>query len=248
MRNIMLSGTIALACLAVDMVYMTRIAAAGGATIKPFTATVHVVRFTSSGAADHQETYLVAFRSDGSTVTDYHHTLSTGQTVEVKVIEDSATNRKTAVDYATESTTTYPLPSNFLAGLAKQSSTCRTIAAPVKEPILGYTVVLVHDGHTYGNGARNVHDQWEAPDLNCFALRTIDYATRQPGQKGPHNEVEVTSIVAGEPNSALFSIPQSFVERSPSDRHAEFERRFGIPAPLPPQADEVYNLGHNRLR
>jgi hypothetical protein len=248
MRKILVSATIALACLAIALFYRTRSAAAGSVIINPFTAALHEVRFTSTGAADHEETYVVAYRSDGSSVTDYHRTLGTGQTVEIKVVQDPATRRKTAVDYASESTTTYSLPSNYLAELAKQSSACRTISAPAEEPILGYSVVLVHDGHTYGNGASNVNDRWEAPELNCFALRSVDYATRQPGQKGPHNEVAVTNIVVGEPNLALFSIPEHFVERSPSERHAEFERRFGIPAPLPSQADEVYNAGRDNRK
>jgi hypothetical protein len=101
--------------------------------------------------------------------------------------------------------------------------------------------VLVHAGHTYGNGASNQHDRWEAPTLNCFALRQIDAATVIPPQKGPHNVEEATSVVLGEPDATLFFVPQNFLERSPSERHAEFERLYGVAAPTPPAADEFYN-------
>lgn len=113
-------------------------------------------------------------------------------------------------------------------------------SASTEQLILGYRVVLVHDGRTYGNGASNRHDRWEAPDLNCFPLRSVDFATRQAGVKAPHNEAEVINVTFGEPDPALFSIPEKFVERSPSERHAEFERKFGMRAPTPPQADQEY--------
>jgi len=241
MRRVMSLGIIALGCVGLAVVYMTRqVAANGSGIVKPFTAAVNEVKFNSNGVAGHKETYVVAFRADGSNVTDYHRTLSNGQTTEVKMVEDVKNGRRVAVDYATESTSTYLLPSNYSAMMAKQASACSATAASSEPPILGYRVVLVHDGHTYGNGASNVNDHWKAPELNCFALRRVEFATRKPGESAPHNEAEVANIVLGEPDPTLFSIPQNFVERSPSERHAEFERRFGLRAPTPPQADDVY--------
>lgn len=246
MRRVVPLG-IVLGCVGLAVVYATRQVAAGGSEyVKPFTATFHEVKFHSDGGAGHEETYTVAFRADGSNVTDHYRRLSNGQTVEVKVIEDISSGRRVTVDYATESTSTYPLPSNYLTMLAKQASACSGGQASSEPPILGYQVVLVHDGHTYGNGASNVHDRWEAPALNCFALRTVDFKTEKPGEKAPHNEAEVTNIILGEPDPTLFSIPQNFGERSPSQRHAEFERRFGLRAPTPPQADQVYFSGQQR--
>ena len=241
MRRVAILGIIALAGVGLAVVYMTRqVAANGSGIVKPFTATVKEVKFNSSGVAGHEETYVVAYRADGSNVTDYHRTLSNGQTTEVKLVEDVMSGRRIAVDYATESTSTYPLPSNYSAMKVEQASACSATAASNEPPILGFQVVLVHDGHLYGNGAANVRDRWEAPELNCFALRSVEFATKKPGESAPHNEGEVTKIVLGEPDPTLFSIPQNFVERSPSQRHAEFEKRFGLHAPTPPQADDVY--------
>jgi hypothetical protein len=53
-------------------------------------------------------------------------------------------------------------------------------------------------------------------------------------------------FVLGEPDPTLFSTPQNFVERSPSERHAEFQRRFGLRASTPPQADPVYFSGQQK--
>jgi hypothetical protein len=241
MRRVAILGIVALGCVGLAVVYTTRqVAATGSGIVKPFTATVNEVKFNSNGVASHKETYLVGFRADGSNMTDYHRTLSTGQATEVKMVEDVKSGRRVAVDYATESTSTYPLPSNYSAVIAKQASACGAAAGSSEPLILGYHVVLVHDAHTYGNGASNMRDHWEAPELNCFALRSVEFATKRPGENAPHNEAEVTNITLGEPDPTLFSIPQNFVERSPSERHAEFERRFGLHAPTPPQADDVY--------
>ncbi|HLW84859.1 MAG TPA: hypothetical protein VKR60_06545 [Candidatus Sulfotelmatobacter sp.] len=248
MRGVVGLGIIALGCVGLAVVCMTRQVAANElGTVKPFTATVSEVKFNSNGVARHRETYVVGFRADGSNVTDYHRTLPNGQTSEVKMVEDVKAGRRVAVDYPTESTSTYPLPSNYSAMMARLASACGANAASNEPPILGYQVVLVHEGHTYGNGASNVRDHWEAPALNCFALRSVEFATRKPGESAPHNEAEVTNILLGEPDPTLFSIPQTFVERSPSERHAEFERRFGLHAPTPPQADDVYFSSRQKM-
>lgn len=249
MRRVVILVGVAAMCVCLSVIYMTlRVAAGASVTFKPFTATVHETKFYPNGGAAREETYTVAFRPDGSNVTDYHRRLSTGQTTEVKLIEDVIGGRRVAVDYATESTSTYPLPSNYSAIMAKQATACGNSSSSREPAILGYQVVLIHDGHKFGNGARNVRDLWEAPALNCFALRSVAFATKQPGEKAPHNEAEAIEIVLGEPNSALFSIPQNFVERSPSERHAEFEQRFGLPAATPPNADQVYNSSRDKLK
>lgn len=248
MRNTMILGIIVVVCFGLATFHMTRQVAASGPPIpKPFTASVHEVRFRADGVAAHEETYIVAFRADGSNVTDYHHILRNGETTEIRMIADVSSGHRVAVDYATQSTSTYPLESRYATLMAEQASACKAVGES-GEPVLGYQVVLVHDGHTYANGMRNVHDRWEAPALNCFALRSVDFATRRPGTQAPHNEAEATNIILGEPDPTLFSIPQNFVERSPSERHAEFERRFGMSAPTPPQADEEYFSSRQRLR
>lgn len=251
MRRVVILGIMSLVCVGLTTLYTSRRADANGTeTIKPFTAILHEVRFRSNGEAAYEEDYTVAFRSDGSSVNDYHRKLPTGQTVEVKVVEDFGRTQRVAVDYATESTSTYPLPSNYSAMTAKQASACNGAAgvSSNQPPILGFKVVLLHESHTYGNGKSNMHDRWEAPALNCFALRRVDFASRKAGEKPPHNEVVATKIVLGEPDPVLFSIPTNFVERSPSERHAEFEHRFGMRAPTPPDADEVYTSARQRSR
>jgi hypothetical protein len=251
MKKIATFGLIAFVSIGTTALYTARrVVATGSVTLKPFTATVREVKFLPNGSQGHEETYTVAFRTDGSNVTDYHHLLSNGETTHVKVVEDMQIGHRIAVDYATESTSTYPLPTNYATIMEKEASRCTVgIVSKGESPIfLGYQVVLVHAGTIYKNGASNVRDRWEAPALNCFPLRRFDSRTGKPGEAAPHNEVQVTNIVLGEPDATLFSIPQNFVERSPSERHAEFQRRYGMSAPTPPQVDEVYNSGRQMLR
>jgi hypothetical protein len=248
MKRIVTFGIVAVVAIGLAVVYARQVNATDAVTLKPFTATFREVMFHANGIRMHHETYLVAFRSDGSNVTDYHHVLTPGQTTHVKVVEDIQSGRRIAVDYATESTPTYPLPANYPTVLAREASQCASATSPNQSPILGYQVVLVHAGTAYKNGASNVRDRWEAVDLNCFPLRRFDSRTGKPGEPAPHNEVQVTNITLGEPDPALFSMPQDFVERSPSERHAEFQRRYGKFAPTPPQADEVYNSGRQTMR
>ncbi|MGD1082777.1 MAG: hypothetical protein ABR881_31060 [Candidatus Sulfotelmatobacter sp.] len=249
MRSIVLGG-IGIVFVGLASLYTARQVAAGRSEIvKAFTATVKETKFRPDGGGRREETYTVAFRGDGSSVVDHHHTLPNGQTVEVKMVEDMNSGRKVAVDYATESTSTYPLPSDYAATVARRASACTSVKDSGGSTILGYEVVLVHEGRTFANGAANVHERWEAPALNCFALRTIDSPPERSGvAKVPHNETEIVKVALGEPDPALFSIPKDFVERSPSERHAEFERRFGLRAPTPPDADKVYDSGRERLK
>jgi hypothetical protein len=248
MRERLVFWIVGVACVCATVFYgIHKVAASEPVSFRAFTATVHETKFNHEGVARDQESHTVAFRSDGSSASDRHHTLPNGEDTEVRVVTDVHGGRQVVVDYATESTSTYPVDSSYATLLAKQADNCK-VAPRSSETILGYDVVLVHAGNKYGNGMSNVHDRWEAPALDCFALRTLDFATRSPGTPAPHNEAEVTNILLGEPDSSLFAIPQHFVERSPSQRHAEFHRRFGLEAPTPKEADDIYFAAHKGLR
>ena len=237
-KSVLLFASLGILCLLAPPAAKPSASAADSA-VKPFTATVHRLQYRANGSLAHEEAYTVAYRSNGSKVSDFHRTLPNGQTVEIKEIVDVSGGRQVTVDYATQSVSTYAIQPGYLPVLKRRMSSCAGgVSGP--ETILGYPVVLVHAGHTYGNGASNVHDRWEAPSLNCFALRQIDAMTALPPNKAPHNEEEVTNIALGEPDSSLFSVPENFVERSPSQRHAEFERLYGAAAPTPPVADQSY--------
>lgn len=237
-KPVLLFASLVMLCL-LELPAAKPSASAADSPVKPFTATVHRFQYRANGSLAHEETYTVAYRSDGSKVSDFHRTLPNGEMVEMKEIADVSGGREITVDYATHSISTYAIQPGYLPVLKQRMSSCLG-GVSAQQTILGYPVVLVHAGHTYGNGASNVHDRWEAPSLNCFALRQIDAMTALPPNKAPHNEEEVTNIALGEPDPSLFSVPENFVERSPSQRHAEFERLYGVAAPTPAVADQYY--------
>jgi hypothetical protein len=235
-RSVLVGSTLA---LGLTTFLVTREIVANASTeLKAFTARVHEVHYGSSGRVGRDETYTVAFRADGSSVKDSRRQLAVGRGYEIRSVTDVAGLRRMVVDYATNSTTTYGLLPSYAATLRNAASSCDT--KPVEEAtILGYAVVHTTTVHTFPgiNPESAVKlERWEAPALNCFALReVVTFGTR-----GAHNETTVLSVIPGEPDPTLFSVPSDFIERAPSPRHVEFQRRFGVNPPDPPAADAAY--------
>lgn len=233
---------VVVAVVSVSTIYRTKYATASASTaVTPFTATVDESHFKSDGTFSRVETFTVAFRTDGSFMRMVHRALPNGGEFEIKEVVDRASGNRTVVDYATRSLTTYPIRGSDARYFSDVSSACVNDKQGERSSILGYEVVLRHEGKTDNDGATRIADRWESPALNCFPLREIITPPAKAGVKVPHNERQVTKVVAGEPDASLFGIPQDFVERSPSQRQTEFERLYGTAMPpLGPSADRVY--------
>jgi hypothetical protein len=187
----------------------------------PFTATVVRARFNGQNQKTSEETITKAIRSDGSTAVSVMRLFPDGKQYQQLMIVDIQGKRRTVIDSATESITTYTLSSKTIDMLIKQYVDCRTLAAET-QLIEGYSAK-----HEVVRGAASsaTQDRWVAPDLDCFPLK--ETSTRDANDpRSPHNETHTIAVVIGEPASSLFSIPGSYTERSPKQVLAEFAKRF----------------------
>jgi hypothetical protein len=136
--------------------------------------------------------------------------------------------------------TAFPSPSSPTAAglnLLNPTTSCKqpfvgTLPEPQvigEETMLGYEVIHLKSG---------VIDQWLAPDLGCEELKSELNATTNAG-KAVTAERIATSVVLGEPNPALFTIPADYTEMSPVEVDQAIANRYfdgKMPAPaLQPQ-------------
>jgi len=188
--------------------------------------------------------YLFARRGDGASVRSVRmQIMANGGWADQRIIEDFAGYRRTSIDPATESLTTYHYSSRLAARLSTPNSKCSDDPRAAHVQILGYdTVLATQTLPTPGAGIEV--KEWRAPQLNCFALREEAAI--------PDNELTITReallVSQGPPPASLFEIPPGYVERSPSEVTAERARRFpdetGASAPCCDASisrlDEVY--------
>ena len=205
---------------------------------KPFTALVSESRFGSNGQKTYEETFTYAVRGDGSSARVVRREVHKGVAFEMRELVDIAKKTRTVVDEASESKTSYALSDGYVS---RVSPTCEVPSGAVVSTVLGYqTYRLIEDTRFPPNLIKSA-ERWVAPELNCFALRQRVCKVHVEGAVAPCNTREATSIVAGEPDTALFEVPSKYVERSPSQRHQELMKRFpGMEFPADPEADSVY--------
>jgi hypothetical protein len=143
----------------------------------------------------------------------------------VKRVVDTASWRAIAVDPLTRSTTTYRLTEAEVRHLQAPRGACTehpglTLDPTAQHPILGYDVV-----HFTGKlpGSEHSIEKWYAPALNCLLLRAEWYTD------GFRNTQVTSSIVLGEPDASLYTIPGDYVERTPSEVLALASAQQGNP-------------------
>ena len=187
------------------------------------------------------EQSTTAVRSDGSTAESRMFTFG-GAEAEQRTVRDLTLRRTVYIDGPTQSVTTYSItPTEILEENRRRSRSCPGDPNSQSETLLGYRVVR----STFQGEARVV--SWQAPDLNCLVLRKEVYG---PSADSPSTIAEVRSLAIGEPDSRFFSIPQGYVERSPSQVEAELEGRFPGIAPESPdnlrESDSRYYDPNNK--
>jgi hypothetical protein len=166
--------------------------------------------------------YLFARRDDGSSVKSVPmQIMAKGGWANQRIIEDFAAHRRTSIDPATESLTTYLYSSQVVGRLSTPSGLCSDDPQAAHVQILGYDTVLVtHTAPAPGAGFEV--KEWQAKQLNCFALK--EEAGNPNGQSTITREALLVN--QGPPPASLFEIPAGYVERPPSEVMAERGRRF----------------------
>lgn len=168
----------------------------------------------------------IAVRSDGSSV-DMFYRSGTGKTVTtMRIVTDLPNRQKVNVDPFSESITTYPLTASQVAHLSTPPSRCPGEAAGT---VLGYQVMKAVNKIPEPAAAKLAFDtvetaKWTAPALNCLILKQETSQLKQ-GQVVGEQVIAYTDIREGEPNADLFAMPDTYVERAPSQAMAEGARR-----------------------
>ncbi len=195
---------------------------------KPFTAIVLKKLFDKNRNQFGTEMTLTAIRGDGSQV-DIMQLLQ-NKVIGTKVIIDVASKQRISVDPITESRTTYHYSDKWFLRFATPPP-CSEGPDAEHSTVLGRQVFKITQNMDPSKSSTTDEDstvveQWVAPELDCFPLRsTISQVI--DGVLIPQQVREVISLIPGEPDPSLFQIPANYVERSPMEVSAEFERRTG---------------------
>ncbi|HEX5412972.1 MAG TPA: hypothetical protein VFZ27_14065 [Terriglobia bacterium] len=196
---------------------------------RPFTAVIVEHRHPgdasiSAAAWPNTQMTMYAVRSDGSTAEVIRRVDPNNNPVEIRVVVDMASARRVSIDPMTQSVTTYPLSQASLSFMNGLAIGCQS-ATSEHSTLIGYDVVKVQDSKEWPDGTADYSESWQAPALGC--LRMDESSSPQAAaNRTVWNTREVTFVAEGEPSAALFAIPSDYVERSPSEVFAEFQRRF----------------------
>ncbi len=220
MRFRPLAATVLAATLVVGGVLLRKLSAQP-IQFQPFSAVVHETKFNGKGVKGHESDSIRAMRSDGSFVISEERAFPDGKNYSLRTIIDVSYRRRVVVHAATGSVTTYPLSTGAVRKYVADLSSCRALAS---ERQAMNNIETVRDKSEVPGLIR---DRWLAPSLNCFALQ------ESVSNGSAHNERVVTSISLGEPDPALFAVPNGYVERSPAEVAVELTRKF----PSAPPAD-----------
>lgn len=239
-----IAGTLAIGFFAFTLVKRVELRSQQ-AGFRPFTATLIEDRYTPQGNKYYSEYSIHGVRSDGSYVDARRAQDPDGQWVMRRLVVDLQAKARVTLDPTTQSRLTYPLPDGHVAEMRTPPASCTTAANPQESSLLGYKVIRapLDFPPTPGDPLPPQVDRSVAPALNCFALReTVNF--RSEGVAGAHNEREVLFVTEGEPAAALFEIPSSYVERSPSEMFAEFAKRFPGRTIGPPRTAQVLDQAY----
>lgn len=209
--------TLAIAAVTIGLI---RVHATGGAqSYQPFTATFLETQPAVPGWPEWPPIVsILAVRQDGSQARV--RKVIGARTFGNSIIIDVPSKTRISVDPATKSKTSYKISDRWMSEYLR-SLTFVDIG----------TEEAVIEGHkaykrvkTFGD-VGVTEEEWLAPDLNYFPLRSI--ATTTKG--GVHVQLtrQAISVALGTPDPNLFTIPTDYVERSPIQVFQEAERVTG---------------------
>jgi hypothetical protein len=198
-------------------------------TAIPITVIMHESLLDHEGTLKAKDILIMAVRSDGS-VAEERMTDRDGRLFRTRSVHDRTSGTKTALDEATRSKTTYHRLR--LRGFEETYLIPESGISDEGELMLGKRVVRV----TQKNRTSLV-TRWLAPDLDYFQLRAEIALYDGEGAVRARTIRQAVEIIQGAPDPALFAIPESYFERSPSEVYAEMER-LGL-RPCPGCGDKV---------
>ena len=197
-------------------------------TYQPFTATIVDVLFTGPNSEYSQIVQkFYARKADGSSLHVTYFDGPDGQQVRMKELRAADGTSRVVVDGSPEGITA-PGAGGYYLESREMSVECMQRGQPTDIKIHGYKTVRMVDGITVPGGGSFRAERYEAPALDCFALRAKAYRTLGEGS-GPltlFQVTEVTTLIEGEPDQSLFVLPEEHVESKPSGVLREYGRRY----------------------
>jgi hypothetical protein len=196
-----------------------------------FTALQFQATYLGSGAIPvRTETKTFAVRGDGSTAELLHRNDPAGskKTFYIKKIMHVADKRLVVVEPFGESTTTYPLLDNAIDVFSAKPATDKCDGEPTGE-LLGHAVWRAESKIGSENTGPVLDEirttDWLAPQLGCFPLKR-EVRFFKNGVEVQHILETSVSLTEGEPESWMFEIPATNLERPPHAAMLEASRRF----------------------
>jgi hypothetical protein len=220
-------------------------------TYVPFTAQVtHRLFKYPSGEFAMSLDETIAIRSDGSFAKIRERADNTGQPYTIRGVTDLAAKKDFTADGLTRSITSGPVQAAVAASAARKPSACKVDVPGESSQLLGYKVLKsTSPTITRIGGEIRYNVSWVAPDLDCYALKTVTYR-QLPGKPLMAATVtQVLRVVPGEPDQSLFAAPAGYKERSPSMVLKTRSEMLGKPAPAPSTAtllDKIYDSRNKR--
>ena len=229
-----------------------------------YTVTLLAQHFGSDGNVWMSEALIVAVREDGSRAVVSARTFKENgklrtsrrrwfydlkRRLRVSVYDFKRTKITTALGQRAYQMLTAPMSEDCLKPFE------RKLGAGVRpaKPILGYQTVLVSRRIRTRDGTGVLLESWRAPELACEVLRERKTLLDASGKPVYLNELkEAVSVASGAP-AEFFTIPEGYVERSPSEmlelyyREAGREMHPSLRRVLP-RADQRYHKGRQHLR
>jgi hypothetical protein len=196
--------------------------------IVAFTVKSRNIIYAPSGAPVLTQVITMATRSDGSTVMARTMNKPGNRgTAEQRNIQDLSSREQVIVDGLTESIMSVPIPREAVESRREQiRMTCSPTEPAEHDKMLGYDVFrFVQDDKSTPRFMRT--EEWRAPALNCLPMKTTIFRGKTESDAYVSNLEEIVEIKSGEPPASLFARPSAgYIERSPSQRTAEFLHRY----------------------
>lgn len=189
-----------------------------------FTAESRIENFDAAGRLIRSFVSIFGQRADCSTVLAMPIWAPIGVTKNVRMITFPNELWRATLQESTESRQTTALSPQGAAFLLASNSGCQDARTGTRS-VFGYQTYKVVRRSSEG---RFIDEEWRAPDLSCFALER-ESSRSYNGVVIERQRAHVISLqLTVDPE--LFRIPSEYLERSPSEAAAEFERRYGMPA------------------
>lgn len=189
---------------------------------KAFTAFQVEKRFDGKGVERYREERIHAVRADGSWAWMAQRPGPDGRLYDMGEIHDLQKRELIEIDGATQSVQTYKLDDTDVASDKAVDHSCRSNAE--RSIVAGHEVSKVL---TPRDGSSSDAVELRAPDLNCFSLHQENTKWGFSAKVEAKTTRETAFVILGEPSPTLFSVPPNYVERSPAQAAAEYERLFG---------------------